>query len=225
LKIRVNQGFTLLEVLVALAILGVIVAGIYSTFYSQQRSYIAQEQVAAMQKNLRAAMYLVEREIRMAGCDPKKKANAGIVDLGYDPVEDRYSSIEFTLDITNDSGGEEPDGDTDDTNENVYYALVDQDGDGDTDLVRDTGGGRHIVAENIDVLDFVYLNQQAAPTDNISEIRSVQITMVARTGKRDPGYKDTTVYKNQQPKTIYTANDNFRRRVLTTDIKFRNLGL
>jgi len=65
-----KKAFTLIELLLALAISGVVMAGVYSAYYSQQKSYITQEQVAAMQQNLRAAMYIIQREIRMAGCDP-----------------------------------------------------------------------------------------------------------------------------------------------------------
>ncbi|MBN1907686.1 MAG: prepilin-type N-terminal cleavage/methylation domain-containing protein, partial [Deltaproteobacteria bacterium] len=64
-----TPGFTLVELLIAMAIAGVVMAGVYSAYSSQQRSYLAQEQVAAVQQNLRVAMYFMEREIRMAGCD------------------------------------------------------------------------------------------------------------------------------------------------------------
>ncbi|UCF72314.1 MAG: prepilin-type N-terminal cleavage/methylation domain-containing protein, partial [Deltaproteobacteria bacterium] len=63
-----RKAFTLAELLVAMVVVGVVMAAIVSTYYSQQKSYVAQEQVAAMQQNLRAAMFYMEREIRMAGC-------------------------------------------------------------------------------------------------------------------------------------------------------------
>ncbi|MBW2066490.1 MAG: PilW family protein [Deltaproteobacteria bacterium] len=60
-------GFTLLETLVAMA-LGVVVMGaIYLTFKSQQDSYLVQSQVSATQQNARAALYVVTRDIQMAG--------------------------------------------------------------------------------------------------------------------------------------------------------------
>ena len=52
-----ESGFTLVELLVAMVISLVVMGGIYSTYHSQQKSYLVQEQVAAMQQNLRSAMY------------------------------------------------------------------------------------------------------------------------------------------------------------------------
>jgi type IV pilus assembly protein PilW len=213
---RLNKhGFTLVELLVAIAVAGIVMAGIYSSYYSQQKSYVAQEQVAAMQQNLRVGMYYMEREIRMAGCDPTGNAGAGIQTANT-------NSIRFALDITDDPGTGDADGDTDDANEDITYSLADNDGDGDNDLERNN----NLVAENIDALDFVYLDANGAPTATLSDIRSVQISLVARTGRGDPGYTNNTAYQNKQGTTIYTApGDNFRRKRLTTEVKCRNLGL
>ena len=225
-----EQGFTLLELLVVVALVGIVMAGIYSTYASQQKSYITQDQVAAMQQNLRAAMYYMGREIRMAGCDPTGDANARILNAGP-------ATISFTLDITDNTGTGDPDGDTSDANENITYVLYDPDGDGINDLGRNTGGGNQLVAEDIDALDFVYLDGASPPNvlndpvtgnvtaANIAQIRSVQVTLLARTSRGDPGYTNNTVYQNQQGTTIYTApGDNNRRRLLTTLIRCRNLG-
>ncbi len=213
-----NHGFTIIELLIALAISAVVMSAIYSTFYSQQKSYVAQEQVASMQKNIRSAMYYMQREIRMAGCDPSANANAGILTANA-------NSINFTEDIRGKNDGEPPDGDTDDANENITYILS------GTNLQRNG----HLIAENIDALNFVYLNSNGADLQddgngnvtiatNISQIKSVQITIVAKTGKGDLGYADTTIYTNQQGAVILPAqNDNFRRKRLTTNIKCRNL--
>ncbi len=62
-----NQGFTLIELLVAMVISLVVMGAIYGTFKSQQDSFVIQDQVTAMQQNLRAAMYTMSRDIQMAG--------------------------------------------------------------------------------------------------------------------------------------------------------------
>jgi type IV pilus assembly protein PilW len=210
-----NRGFTLIELLVAMVISGIVMTSIYSAYYSQQKSFINQEQVVAMQQNLRAGMELLEREIRMAGYDREGTSDAGI-----------FTAEDSSIRIKEDLDG---DGLTSGSNEDITYSLYDYGGDGDTDLGRDTGGGNQPLAENIDALNFVYLRQDGTPLSTpvaaLGEIRSVQIAIVARTGRRDPGYTNNKSYQNFQGTTIYTApGDNFRRKFLRAEIQCRNLG-
>jgi len=62
-----RKGMTLIELLVALVISGVLVAGVYRTFVSQQHTFTVQEQVVDMQQNVRLAINRMTRELRMAG--------------------------------------------------------------------------------------------------------------------------------------------------------------
>ena len=215
-----NQGFTLTEILVAMTIAAIVGAGVYSTFYSQHKSYMTQEEVVSMQQNLRSAMHLIERELRMAGCDPTGKAGAGIEVA-------QANTIRITMDLTDDAGTGTPDGDTTDPGEDITYTLSDMDADGDNDLARNdvNGAGNALMTENIDALNFIYLDDTSGITAIRDDIRSVQIAMIGRTGRPDRGYTDSSTYRNQQGNSIFMANDGFRRRLLTTDIKCRNLGL
>jgi type IV pilus assembly protein PilW len=228
-----HKGFTLIELLVAMTVGLVVMAGVSMTFQSQQKSYLLQEQMAAMQQNLRAAMYHMEREIRMAGCDPNQTASAQVVTANA-------TSINFTQDIRGATEGSQPDGDTNDPNENITYYLNDSDGDGFGDELKrnDTnpgGIGDQVIADNISALNFVYLRQDGTRIDDdgagnvtvgIPQIRSVEITLLARTGRGDRGFQNNTVYTNQAGDPIFgPAGDNRRRKLLTTCIKCRNLGL
>jgi len=237
-----RSGFTLVELLISLTLSSLVMTAVYSTYQSQQKTYVVQNQMAAMQQNARAAMFYMERELRMAGCDPTGNAGAGVGTAAAD-------TIQFTMDITggesdgkdNDSDGTVdeaaedvyPDGVPTGTNENIIYALADGDDDFDDDLMRTDnggGGGPRMIAENIDVLDFVYLDKDsavlAAPVADLSDIRAVQITVVARTSQIDNDYTNSLAYKNKQGTTILAAqNDSFRRILLTTHIKCRNLGI
>jgi len=86
-------------------------------------------------------------------------------------------------------------------------------------------GNNKPVAENIDVLNFVYLREDGTTANDVSEIRSIQITMVARSSKVDSRYKDTAVYINQQGTAVLgPKNDHFRRKLLTTQVCCRNLA-
>ena len=144
------------------------------------------------------------------------------------------SNLEFTADLNGN-------GDTNDPNEHMIYSHYDTNADGTNDaLGRDdvnSGAGTQLLAENIDELNFVYLDgsrnalndvtTSVAPVD-LPNIRSIQVTMVARSGVIDPEYTDNNTYQNQNPggsEVIYTApGDNFRRRLLTTEIQCSNLG-
>jgi len=217
-----KRGFTLTELLVAMALSAVVMASVGAIYYQQQKSFLAQEQIAGAQQNIRAALYFMEREIRMAGCDPTQNSTATIITANN-------NGIRFTLDLNGN-------GTIDAATEDIAYSLFDSLGDGDTELGRALGGGANqALAENIDALNFVYLNGASPPvvldddglgnvTTNISQIRSVQVTVVARTDRIDPGYTDTDIYTNLQGQTILgVQNDHFRRRTLSTTISCRNL--
>jgi type IV pilus assembly protein PilW len=214
-----GKGFTLVELLIAMALSGIVMGGIYSTYYGQQKCFTIQEQVAQVQQNLRGALYLMGKEIRMAGCNP--------MGASFNAIDTPTStSLRVRMDITDNAGTGDPDGSVDDLNEDITYQLADVDGDSDNDLARTVGGVNQLVAENIDALDFVYLDASGTSTMVVGDIRSVQISMVARASRLEPGLTNNTAYSNQQGATFYTApGDNFRRRFVTTQIKCRNLGL
>jgi type IV pilus assembly protein PilW len=226
--LRKNSGVTLTELLIALALTGIVAGAIYNIFISQGKAYTIQSEVAEMQRNLRAGIFMMEREIRMVGYDPTRAADAQILTAAP-------GQLEFTADLNDD-------GVTDDPNEHMIYTLYDTDADGTNDALGrndvNSGAGTQLLAENIDQLNYVYLdgsrnalNDMTTPVDPavLPDIRSIQVTMVARSGVIDSDYTNNETYQNQNPggiEVIYTAaGDNFRRRLLSTEIKCRNLGL
>jgi prepilin-type N-terminal cleavage/methylation domain-containing protein len=62
-----QKGLSLIEMMIALVIAAVIIAGVYRTFTVQQKTFMAQEQVAEAQQSVRVVMDLIARDIRMAG--------------------------------------------------------------------------------------------------------------------------------------------------------------
>jgi prepilin-type N-terminal cleavage/methylation domain-containing protein len=66
-KFKRDQGITLIELLVALVISGVLLAAVYRTFIGQQKTFVVQDQVVDMQQNMRGAINRMMTEIRMAG--------------------------------------------------------------------------------------------------------------------------------------------------------------
>ena len=219
-----NQGFTIVELLVSMVVALLALGAIYSTFLNQHKSYVVQEETAAMNQNLRIALFYVQREIRMAGCDPTGNANARIITADA-------TSINFTEDVRGDLDESDSDGDTEDANEDITYCLK------ANNLVKNTGGGNQMVVQNIDALDFVYLDGSSPPNvlnpggssvpdESLDQIRSVEVTMVARTDRITLASKNNNAYFNQRGwEILEPQNDNFSRRCLTVWIKCRNLGL
>jgi len=66
-KIQKEGGFTLTELMVSVAILGIVLASVYSTFNSQLSSYQTQEDVVTVQTDIRSAAEMLTRDIRNAG--------------------------------------------------------------------------------------------------------------------------------------------------------------
>ncbi|MDY7034037.1 MAG: prepilin-type N-terminal cleavage/methylation domain-containing protein [Thermodesulfobacteriota bacterium] len=62
-----ESGFTLVETIVTLGVVGILMVSIYSLYISQIRTFTVQEQITDMQQNGRVAMNIVSRDIRMAG--------------------------------------------------------------------------------------------------------------------------------------------------------------
>ena len=221
------RGFTLVELLIAMAMSSIVLASVVAAYSSQVRSHVTQQLVVDMQQNIRGAMYIMQREIRMAGHDPTGLTGASIL------VADD-AQLQFQIDENGD--GDFIDGADNDSMEQIRYAMT-----GGGALGRQLWNGPLTpLAENIDAINFVYLdgadppNVLATPVPEInrSEIRSVQITIVARSGQNMPVlfYRktDDRIYRNQQGTIILdmsAAPDTFRRRLLTAEVRCRNLGL
>ena len=134
---------------------------------------------------------------------------------------------------------------------------TDSDGDGVPDAVSlrrgttDAGGAieNQSIAENIQAIEFRYLDASgtdlgdattgAVPTASLGEIRSIQISILARAGRLDRQFTNASVYcpasnpyngtpgqcTNTSAKKWGPYNDNFRRLLLITTVNCRNMGL
>ena len=271
-NIRNQGGFTLIEMLVAMAMGTIVLAGIYGAHQDQLRTSITQQQIVDMNQNLRVAMYVLESDLRMAGANPTGDAPAGFVTKGehafviamdsggIDNVATNNSNACHD-DIDNDGDGTKDEGC--DGNDNDGDGLIDEadeadewyDGDitdkgevvsydldggdlrrryndaGSTDPTVNAAFSDHL-ASNIDGLYFVYLDGSDPPaeTGNVEDIRYVQVSIVARSGDNVPVFMrkhtDNKAYNTPQGYNVFTApGDQFRRVMVTTTIKCRNMGL
>jgi len=76
-----SKGFTLVEVLIAMAIVGIVMGSIYSIFISSNRSYRTQDSVADAQQRVRVGIDFIAHDLRLAGLDPLS-VGAGIETAG-----------------------------------------------------------------------------------------------------------------------------------------------
>ncbi len=182
-----------MELLIAMAVGMVVLGAMYSVFTVQHKIFTTQEDYVELQQGVRAAMEMMTREIGMAGYNPTGTSGAGIVSA-------LSNSINFTLDITNDAGTGPPDGDTNDSNENITYSLYTSDGVQKLGRKSTAGATNQPVAENISSLTFAY------GTGN----RVITITITGRTAKPDPSYP---------------LNSGYRTFTLRSVVTPRNLGL
>ena len=202
--VQKKSGFTLVELLVTLALSSIVLTLMYQVYNSQLKSHQTQQEFVEMQQNLRASLYLMERGIRMAGHGP----NGGVADPAITTAQ--VDNIAFAMDISGGTTLDPSDGDTADPGEQLNYYLA-------GDLIRnasDGNGDQTILAQNdIQDIRFVYKDEDGttldyaalAAADERRKIRSVEIILTAKMGS-SPIVKD----KDME---------------LRSEIKCRNLGL
>lgn len=233
-----NQGFTLIELMVAMVIASIVMTVVVAAYQLQVRSKNLQAVLTDMNQTARAALEIMTSEISKAGFDPNNDpSNAGILIA-------QANRLAFSMDIGDQTQPPAtrllPDGFTNDPNERVRYALTGTGHLGRTTglAANGTGGGvAQPLARNVNALDFVYLDSQnvVIPTpvaaNRLADIRSIEVTIVARAGEAGGAgftgrHNDNTVYQNQRGNVILPAqNDSFRRLRLTTTIQTRNIGI
>jgi len=91
-----REGITLIELLVALAISAIVLAGIYQLFISQTKTYAKQDQVVEVQQSVRSAMEILLRDLRMAGfVDDNPASTKTIPTAIVTPVQDSDVTVYY----------------------------------------------------------------------------------------------------------------------------------
>lgn len=78
-----TSGFTLIELMIVLAISIIISLGAYAAYSLQSRSYTTQREVSRVQQDLRGALYLIESDLLNACRDPYQSGRYRITNTGY----------------------------------------------------------------------------------------------------------------------------------------------
>ena len=210
-SINKNQaGFTLVELLVSMAIISIVVTGIVTSRMSQQNQSITQQQAVDVQQTVRAALSMMVQELRMAGY----KTQNDNFDVGISSMGDGTVGNAFTVAYTGEGKDDGIDNDTDssideaDETDIVYLKSISYWLDG-TDLMVNDGGNDKLIAENIASLSFTCLDRNNAVTTDMDAVRSIAISITAQTPS------------HQIDRTGGTNNT----RNLETTVTCRNLGL
>lgn len=204
-----KAGFTLMELMIAIALSGMVMAALLTSFLSQHQVYHAQEQVVEMQQNARVAMDMLGQDIRSAGYDPNH--------LGAGFAIAETETIAFSRD---DGTGRL---------ETIEYALIDafayvggNDGVKD-DLGRsEDGGGLQPVAENISKLEFRYLDASGLPTTVLHDICTIQVSMLVLSAHRETKSQSGRDLYVTPSGTEWQAPVGYWNLYLTTTVSGRN---
>ena len=181
-----TDGFSLLELLIALAVFSFIVGGIFSNLTQSQTRYQFEQEVAEVQQTARSAADIMEREIKLAGFPiasyydsalnwtsaNSERVPAGFITLGA-------TNLVFEADLLEDG-----------IVDRVEYRL------NGTTLERSArdktaGGGApaavyQTLATNVTALTFSYLNSTGSATTVPADVRSVGILFNINTTSVDP---------------------------------------
>ncbi len=192
-----ERGFTLVEMLVSLAMFAIIVSAVGAVLVPMRRSYTTQDVAAGAQQTTRLAIDFMVNDIRLAGLDPLGEANAGVEDA-------TALFLQFTIDRAPQGG--EANGEIDEGElERLTYAwdaaerrlrLTTDEGTGSSDT--------ETLVDNVSNLRFTYFDEDDNETTDLNEIRSVAITMTVE----DPAGLEGTV-----------------SRTYNTRVRCRNLGI
>lgn len=107
---RKSNGFSLIELLIALAILGIAITTAYGVFETQQKVYTVQDQILEMEQTLTVCLELIAKEARFAGLNVRLQDD-GRLDSGFvakipdsfkptSPMAVTLSDVDYPLKIT-----------------------------------------------------------------------------------------------------------------------------
>ena len=245
--VRHTHGFTLIELIVTMAIVSMMMTAVYAFHISSLRAVGDEQDRVDIQQDQRISLDFITRQLRMAGYNKLEKSGPKIEDA-------RSNYIYFTADFNED-------GDVNDTGEHVAFCIYDSDnfgrslsyitGDSDIGFTGAAGSlpighahtaGQHEVFAPIEDIEFYYsyydhatksILQTLTPTDEqLEDLRSVAVTILARDDTPNPRLTNNQTYYPASNPTESVAlakwgpyDDNTRRRMMTANIRFRNLGL
>ena len=160
-----KKGFSLIEIMVAIAIMSVLSIAMIKTYTGFTRVYTTQEVAAGVQQDLRAALNIMTQDIRMAGFDPTDSDNFGV-----------EVATATNIRITSDT---DMNGVVDVSNfERITYNFDAGNNRLEQILYETTGSeSTQPVVDNVTNVAFTYLDEDNNITATLADIRTVTISM------------------------------------------------
>lgn len=179
-----SQGYTLVEVVVALGLSLLTVSVVYALYIQELKAQGVREHVLDMQQQARVVVDLVSREILMAGYDPRGVNRDTDLTNDFDGITYDPGRLSIKADLNGN-------GITSDANESIVFVF-----DAAAHMLRrNTGGGNQPFGEDIEAFVVDYLDQGGNPTSDSKAIRQVGISVTARTSQSDPQYAKNGGYR------------------------------
>ena len=160
-----KKGFSLIEIMVAIAIMSILSIAMMKTYTGFTRVYTTQEVAAGVQQDLRAALNIMTQDIRMAGFDPTDSDNFGV-----------EVATATNIRITSDT---DMNGVVDVSNfERITYNFDAGNNQLEQILYETTGSeSAQPVVDNVTNVAFTYLDEDNNITATLADIRTVTISM------------------------------------------------
>lgn len=235
-RLIAQQGFTLVEIMVAMTISLLLLAGVLQIFISSKASYNLQSGISRLHENARFASDTMAQNIGIAGYNVDDTFNTANTQdnvtanaaLGFSAANGTASdTIDINYEGAFDCLGNPTGGATADR----YYL------DGNNLMCLGSGSVTPgILAEGIENLQILYgedtddddianLYVSAGNVTDFNEVVSVRIAFLASSVETVSGGNDTNVYTLLNARPIGPLNDTLFRRVFVRTIILRNQTL
>jgi prepilin-type N-terminal cleavage/methylation domain-containing protein len=195
------RGFSLIELMVAMAMACIVLAAVYSLHAALTKSYTTQNVAADAQEAVRAGLDLMAEDIMMAGFDPTGTGLFGI--LSADPVSVHFTSDRNMNGVVDNSSLEE-----------IRYFW------NGTQLIQELYGINttdDVLVDNVTGLTFTYYDGAATPAQLVPTFPATQLDAAQLAVLRTIKVSMTV----QAP----AGRDKPVERTYTTQFRIRNLDL
>ncbi len=211
------SGFTIVELLVSILLTSIIMTAVYSVYRVQTHSAKVQESRLEAQEYARSVLDMMVREIRNAAYNPLSATNGTNCAGGSSGVPSvvtaAATSIRFTYDFQGTTAGSAPDGNCDNTDEDIIYTYDTTGCTGGLGNITRNGSGNPLTNCNVTSFDMRYFKQDgtelARPVSagELANVQRVLITLIVQSLKPD------TEFGSQLTVTM-TSNADLRNRGL-----------